>query len=201
MQFAAAELQGPHPPSDRNSLPGLGSTPIRDAEELPLWKDTGVAERRRFRVGPNRGMRTLFLAAAFFLAACSGPATTSALRPTGHRLHSAESLCGGKALLNPPTSTEHPRVSAPRIKKSEVHVRFVGPPPLPHIVYARITLTDTPDFNNTPAWVVIYRNAKIIVGTGAIGKVGRPVAHETVLLLFDPTSGSGSDVQACRAGV
>ena len=206
---AGAVLQGPHPPSERHSLPRLGSTSIRDAEELPLWKDTGVAQRRRLCGSPKRDLRIVSLAAAFFLAACSSHIGTSTLTERGSRLHSPESLCSGKVLLKPPTSTEHPRVHPPRITKSEVPVNFVGPPPVPDIVYARITITDFGEatatgldlaFDNSPEWVVIYRNAKIMPIGGPIGAEPRPVAHETILSVFDPTSGSGLDLQGCSSG-
>ena len=81
-----------------------------------------------------------------------------------------------------------------------MHVRFVGPPPVPDIVYARITITDFPEFNNNPEWVIIYRNAKILRLGGPIGAEPRPLAHETILSLFDPTSGSGLDLHECSSG-
>jgi hypothetical protein len=88
-------------------------------------------------------------------------------------------------------------------------VNFVGRPPVPEIVYARITITDFGEvtatgldlaFDNSPEWVVIYRNAKIIPIGGKIGAEPRPVAHETIFSLFDPTSGSGLDLQTCPSG-
>ena len=94
-----------------------------------------------------------------------------------------------------------------------MHVKFVGPPRVPDVLYTRITITEfgrvtstgiVPDFNNTPEWVVIYPKAKITVLGGGMGRprsVPRPVANETVLLLFDPTSGSVSDLYVCPATV
>lgn len=162
-----------------------------------------MAKRSRLRPSPKRSLRTVSLAAVFFLAACSPHGSTSTLPHRGHRLHTPESLCGGETLLNPPTSTEYPRVPAPRITKSDVRVRFVGPPPVPDTVYARVRITGMkfPDVNNTPEWVVIYRNVKIIPIGGKIGAEPRPVAHETVLLLFDSTSGFGLVTHFCSSGV
>ena len=161
----------------------------------------------------NRYVRTVVLSAAFFLAACSGPSNTSTLLHQGHRLHSPESFCSGTVLLNPPAPTEHPRAHSPRIPQSVSHVKFVGPTPVPDILYTRITITEfgrvtstgiAPDFNNTPEWVVIYPKAKITVLGGRIGpprSVPRPLANETVVLLFDPSSGSYSGLNVCPSGV
>ena len=83
-------------------------------------------------------------------------------------------------------------------------MNFVGPPPVPDIVYAGTTITDFPDFNKLPEWVVIYRNVTIIGDTGKLGQPAtsaRPLANETVLLLFDPTSGSPSALRFCPARV
>jgi hypothetical protein len=163
-----------------------------------------VASHRLFCAGRRWHLRTLSLAAAFFLAACSGHSSTLTLSDTGHRLHFPESFCSDKVFLQPPTSTEHAHVPAPRISKSDVWVHFVGRPPVPDIVYARIRTTDIPEFNNTPEWAVIYRDATITPPTGGISKahsVARPIANETVLLLFDPTSGSPSALRFCPAGV
>ena len=159
-----------------------------------------MASHRRFCAGRRCHLRTLSLAAAFFLAACSGHSSTLTLSDTGHRLHFPESFCSGKVLLQPPTSTEHARAPAPKITKSDVNMRFVGPPPVPDIVYARIRITDIPGFNNTPEWAVIYRNAKIIPMGGMSGAEPRPLAHETILSLFDPTSGSVLDIRRCPSG-
>jgi hypothetical protein len=79
-------------------------------------------------------------------------------------------------------------------------VNFVGRPPVPEIVYARITIGPDLAFDNSPEWVVIYRNAKIIPIGGKMGAEPRPVAHETIFSLFDPTSGSGLDLQLCSSG-
>jgi hypothetical protein len=84
-----------------------------------------------------------------------------------------------------------------------MHVRFVGLPPVPDTVYARVRITgmEFPDVNNTPEWVVIYHNAKVIPGLGGIDEPTRSLAHETVLLLFDPTSGFGVVTHLCSSGV
>jgi hypothetical protein len=81
-------------------------------------------------------------------------------------------------------------------------------------VFARVTIIDfgvviatgiDPTFENTPEWVVIYRDAKIraIGGLNVVGADGQshpvptPARPETILSLIDPSSGAGLDVKTC----
>jgi hypothetical protein len=155
------------------------------------------------------------LAVVFFLSACSDHGSGHALVGTVNRLQTPQTFCSGHVLLKPPKSAQHPRIPAPRVLIPPAVL--IGPPPVPHVVFAQVTITDLgvvtatgihPTFDNTPEWVVIYRNAKVMpiggpIVVGANGQahaVPQPASSGTIISLISASSGSTLDVKTCPWG-
>jgi len=181
---------------------------------------TGTVRRRYLDSWFALGALVISVTGAAVLSLATAPTGFASLQPATApmgRLRSAESFCRGDVRLNPPTPAEHPRVGVPGFVAVSFPTRVgqpVGPPPTPAIVYARVTENDfgvasgsgfRRYLDGAPAWVVVFRSVTIIPTGGAvvIGAEGktqvepRTVAHETVIAVIDPASGSTLDIRAC----